>query len=109
MALAHNPTVFVIDNDASIRASIQGLLRSEGLRSDVLSRCTAGGKSEWRFTRDITFTSDSFWYSSPHLFAIHQRMGEEMQNYQPEICTKGANNPPCAHGEGEYLLGVEQS
>ena len=42
MALAHNPTVFVIDDDASIRASIQGLLKSEGLRSDVLSRCTAG-------------------------------------------------------------------
>jgi len=42
MALAHNPTVFVIDDDASIRASIQGLLKSEGSRSDVLSRCTAG-------------------------------------------------------------------
>jgi FixJ family two-component response regulator len=41
MALAHNPTVLVIDDDASIRASIQGLLKSEGLRSDVLSRCIA--------------------------------------------------------------------
>jgi hypothetical protein len=41
MVLAHNPTVFVID-DASIRASIQGLLKSEGLRSDVLSACMAG-------------------------------------------------------------------
>ncbi len=42
MALSHNPTVFVIDDDASIRASILGLLNSEGLWSDVLSRCTAG-------------------------------------------------------------------
>jgi FixJ family two-component response regulator len=42
MALAHNPTVFVIDDDASISASVQGLLKSEGFWSDVLSRCTAG-------------------------------------------------------------------
>ncbi len=34
MALAVTPTVFVIDDDASIRASIQGLLKSEGLRSE---------------------------------------------------------------------------
>jgi len=31
MALAHNPTVFVIDDDARIRASIQGLLKFGGL------------------------------------------------------------------------------
>src|SRR5258708_9167795 len=42
MALAHNPTVFIIDDHASIRASIRGLLKSEGLWSDVLSRCTVG-------------------------------------------------------------------
>jgi len=42
IALAHNPTVFVIDDDASIRVSLQGLLKSEALRSDVLSHCTAG-------------------------------------------------------------------
>ena len=28
------PTVFVIDDDAGIRASIQGLLKSAGLRSE---------------------------------------------------------------------------
>ncbi len=34
MVLADVPTVFVIDDDASIRASIQGLLKSVGLRSE---------------------------------------------------------------------------
>jgi FixJ family two-component response regulator len=34
MALADIPTVFVIDDDAGIRASIQGLLKSVGLRSE---------------------------------------------------------------------------
>jgi FixJ family two-component response regulator len=34
MAPADAPTVFVIDDDAGIRASIQGLLKSAGLRSE---------------------------------------------------------------------------
>ena len=34
MAFADIPTVFVIDDDADIRASIQGLLKSVGLRSE---------------------------------------------------------------------------
>lgn len=34
MASADIPTVFVIDDDADIRASIQGLLKSAGLRSE---------------------------------------------------------------------------
>jgi FixJ family two-component response regulator len=34
MVLADIPTVFVIDDDAGIRASIQGLLKSAGLRSE---------------------------------------------------------------------------
>jgi FixJ family two-component response regulator len=34
MPFAHAPTVFVIDDDAGIRASIQGLLKSAGLRSE---------------------------------------------------------------------------
>ena len=34
MASADTATVFVIDDDASIRASIQGLLKSAGLRSE---------------------------------------------------------------------------
>ena len=34
MVLADVPTVFVIDDDADIRASIQGLLKSVGLRSE---------------------------------------------------------------------------
>ncbi len=29
------PTVFVIDDDAGVRASIQGLLKSVGLRSET--------------------------------------------------------------------------
>lgn len=57
----------------------------------------------------LHFTSDSFSYSSPHLFAIHLRMGEESQDSQPEIYTKGARKPPCVRGEGDYLLGEEQS
>jgi len=39
MALVHNPTVFVIDDDAGTRASIPIEI---GSWSDVLSRCTAG-------------------------------------------------------------------
>lgn len=38
MALADVPTVFVIDDDADIRASIQGLLKSAGLRSEGFER-----------------------------------------------------------------------
>ena len=38
MALADIPTVFVIDDDAGIRASIQGLLKSAGLRSECVER-----------------------------------------------------------------------
>jgi FixJ family two-component response regulator len=38
MVLADIPTVFVIDDDAGIRASIQGLLRSAGLRSECFER-----------------------------------------------------------------------
>lgn len=34
MASANTATVFVVDDDASIRASIQGLLKSAGLRSE---------------------------------------------------------------------------
>ena len=34
MAPANTATVFVVDDDASIRASIQGLLKSAGLRSE---------------------------------------------------------------------------
>ena len=33
MALAEKPTVFVVDDDAAVRASIQGLLKSAGLSS----------------------------------------------------------------------------
>jgi FixJ family two-component response regulator len=35
MASANAATVFVVDDDARIRASIQGLLKSAGLRSEV--------------------------------------------------------------------------
>jgi FixJ family two-component response regulator len=35
MTLAGAPTVFVIDDDAGVRASIQGLLKSVGLRSET--------------------------------------------------------------------------
>jgi FixJ family two-component response regulator len=34
MTPADAPTVFVIDDDAAVRASIQGLLKSVGLRSE---------------------------------------------------------------------------
>src|SRR5438046_9960534 len=34
MASAEIPTVFVVDDDSNIRASIQGLLKSAGLRSE---------------------------------------------------------------------------
>jgi FixJ family two-component response regulator len=34
MALAEIPTVFVVDDDADLRASIQGLLKSADLRSE---------------------------------------------------------------------------
>jgi FixJ family two-component response regulator len=34
MTLAGAPTMFVIDDDAAVRASIQGLPRSVGLRSE---------------------------------------------------------------------------
>jgi FixJ family two-component response regulator len=34
MTLAGAPTVFVVDDDAGVRASIQGLLKSAGLRSE---------------------------------------------------------------------------
>ena len=34
MTLAGAPTVFVLDDDAAVRASIQGLLQSVGLRSE---------------------------------------------------------------------------
>jgi FixJ family two-component response regulator len=33
MALAEKPTVFVVDDDAAVRASIQALLKSAGLSS----------------------------------------------------------------------------
>src|SRR6202049_2088909 len=35
MTPAGTPTVFVIDDDAGVRASIQGLLKSVGLRSET--------------------------------------------------------------------------
>ncbi len=38
MALPDVPTVFVIDDDADVRASIQGLLKSAGLRSESFER-----------------------------------------------------------------------
>jgi FixJ family two-component response regulator len=39
MTLSSTPTVFVIDDDAEVRASIQGLLKAAGVRSE--SFCTA--------------------------------------------------------------------
>ena len=52
MKLEQTPTVFVIDDDASVRRSIQGLLKSVGLRSesfenseDFLARHAAEGPS----------------------------------------------------------------
>src|ERR1700687_1587251 len=38
MTLPGAPTVFVIDDDAAVRASIQGLLKSVGLRSESFGR-----------------------------------------------------------------------
>jgi FixJ family two-component response regulator len=38
VALPDIPTVFVIDDDANVRASIQGLLKSAGLRSESFER-----------------------------------------------------------------------
>jgi len=38
VALPDVPTVFVIDDDADVRASIQGLLKSAGLRSESFER-----------------------------------------------------------------------
>jgi FixJ family two-component response regulator len=38
MESANIPTVFVIDDDADIRASIRGLLKSAGLRSEGFER-----------------------------------------------------------------------
>jgi FixJ family two-component response regulator len=38
MTSADAPTVFVIDDDAGVRASIQGLLKSVGLRSQTFAR-----------------------------------------------------------------------
>ena len=35
MTPAGAPTVFVIDDDAAVRAAIQGLLKSVGLRSET--------------------------------------------------------------------------
>jgi FixJ family two-component response regulator len=35
MTLAKSPTVFVIDDDANVRASIEGLLKAAGLRSEL--------------------------------------------------------------------------
>ena len=35
MVSTHAATVFVVDDDASIRASIQGLLKSAGLQSEA--------------------------------------------------------------------------
>jgi FixJ family two-component response regulator len=35
MTLAEKPTVFVVDDDAGVRASIQGLLKSAGLKSEA--------------------------------------------------------------------------
>jgi len=37
MTLASGPTVFVIDDDAAVRASIQGLLKSVGLRCETFA------------------------------------------------------------------------
>jgi len=37
MMPAGAPTVFVIDDDALVRASIQGLLKSVGLRSEAFA------------------------------------------------------------------------
>jgi len=40
MRPAEAPTVFVVDDDPSVRASIQGLLRSASLRNE----CFDGGR-----------------------------------------------------------------
>jgi FixJ family two-component response regulator len=52
MAIADTPTVFIIDDDASVRLAIQGLLKSVGLRSqgfanprEFLSRRVSDGPS----------------------------------------------------------------
>jgi len=52
MALPETPTVFVVDDDAGVRASIKGLLKSVGLRSECfetaeefLQRKTSNGPS----------------------------------------------------------------
>ena len=37
MTSAETPTVFVVDDDADVRASIQGLLKAAGLRSEAFS------------------------------------------------------------------------
>ena len=37
MTLADAPTVFVIDDDASVRAAIQGMLKSVGLHSETFA------------------------------------------------------------------------
>jgi hypothetical protein len=61
------------------------------------------------FTRSIASTSDSFLQSAPRFFAIREREGEETQDFQHEICTKSARNPPSARDEDDSVLGGERS
>ena len=46
MTSAGAPTVFVIDDDAGVRASIEGLLKSVGLRSETFGTAQEFLRSE---------------------------------------------------------------
>ena len=75
MTPADAPAVFVIDDDAAVRASIQGLLKLMGLRSETFG--TPLRMQEWEKKeagRDASATKTKYWRRS----GLRRRRGRRL-------------------------------
>jgi FixJ family two-component response regulator len=86
---AENPTVFIIDDDACVRAAIEGLLKSVGLRSESF-----GTAKEFLARRSV---------DAPSCLVLDVRLpGESGLEFQQKLTEAGVNIPIVfitAHGD----------
>ena len=86
-----SPSVFIIDDDAGVRASIQGLLKSVGLRSETFA------------TRQEFLRSERS--EGPSCLVLDVRLpGVSVLDFQRELTEAGVQIPIVGTGYGDFPI-----
>ena len=86
-----SPSVFIIDDDAGVRASIQGLLKSVGLRSETFA------------TRQEFLRSERS--EGPSCLVLDVRLpGVSVLDFQGELTEAGVQIPIVGTGYGDFPI-----